>query len=105
MIANRIAETLLSRGARAAWPLVRRYNRAFERPAPHPAWAPGALPKRRERTKPPLGWPRETDSLCPRCVKEVRTADPQRRARSLARSIDGKPGEIRARILEEDGQS
>jgi hypothetical protein len=25
-----------------------------------------------EKTKPPLGWPRETDSLCPRCVPEIR---------------------------------
>ena len=102
MIANRLAETLLSRGARAAWPLVQRFNRAFERPAPHPAWAPGALPKRRERSKPPLGWPRETDSLCPRCVKEVRDAV-LAGERDLSTLIDGKPGEIRARIVEEDG--
>ncbi len=102
MIANRFAETFLSRGARAAWPLVQRFNRAFERPAPHPAWAPGALPKRRERSRPPLGWPRETDSLCPRCVKEVRDAV-LAGERDLSTLIDGKPGEIRARILEEDG--
>ncbi len=102
MIVNRLAETLLSRGARAAWPLVQRFNRAFERPAPHPPWAPGALPKRRERSKPPMGWPRETDSLCPRCVKEVRDAV-LAGERDLSTLIDGKPGEIRARIVEEDG--
>ena len=102
MHAIRLAEALLSRGARAAWPLVQRYNRAFERPSPHPKWAPGALPKRRERTKPPLGWPRETDSLCPRCVKEVRDAILSGE-RDLSTLIDGKPGEIRARIVEEDG--
>jgi len=23
------------------------------------------------KTKPPLGWPRSTDSLCPKCVPEI----------------------------------
>src|SRR5580704_12821382 len=100
---TRVAETLLSRSARAAWPLVRGYNRAFQRPSPHPPWAPGPLLKRRERSMPQLGWPRETDSLCPRCVKDVRTAILSGE-RDLSTLIDGKPGEIRATILEEDGQ-
>jgi uncharacterized radical SAM superfamily Fe-S cluster-containing enzyme len=100
---GRTAEKLLARCARAAWPLVQRYNHAFERSSPHPAWAPGPLPKRRERSMPQLGWPRETDSLCPRCVKEVRTAILSGE-RDLSTLVDGKPGEIRARILEEDGQ-
>ena len=52
---TRVAETLLSRTARAVWPLVRRYNHAFERPSPHPAWAPGPLLKRSERSMPQLG--------------------------------------------------
>src|ERR1700704_6276266 len=69
---TRAVERGLSRAAHAAWPLVERYNARFERPSPHPRWAPGPLPKRRERTFPELGWPRETDSLCPACVKEVR---------------------------------
>jgi hypothetical protein len=25
-----------------------------------------------EKSKPPLGWPRVTDSLCPKCVIEAR---------------------------------
>ena len=100
---TRVAETLLSRCARAAWPLVRGYNRRFQRPSPHPAWAPGPLPKRSERSMPQLGWPRETDSLCPRCVRDVRTAILSGE-RDLSTLIDGKPGEIRASILEEDGQ-
>jgi hypothetical protein len=58
--------------------------------------------KTRDRTFPPLGWPRETDSLCPGCVKEARAAVLEGRAdvRSL---VEGKPGEIRARIEERDG--
>ena len=88
--------------ANAVWPLVRAYNTRFERPSPHPGWAPAPLLKRRERTSPPLGWPRETDSLCPRCVKEVRTAilDGRAEVRTL---VHGRPGEVRARIEEKDG--
>jgi uncharacterized radical SAM superfamily Fe-S cluster-containing enzyme len=94
---------VLSGAARTAWPWVQRFNRAFERPALHPPWAPGPLLKRRERTYPQLGWPRETDSLCPRCVKEVRAAvlSGTRDLRSL---VDGKPGEVKALILERDGR-
>ena len=92
----------LQRAADAAWALVRAYNARFERPSPRPKWAPGPLLKKRERTFPPLGWPRETDSLCPKCVKEVRAAilDGREDVRLL---IDGKPGEVRARIEEQDG--
>ena len=49
-------------------------TRLPDSPSPSPEWAPGPLPKSRERTKPPLGWPRQTDSLCPRCVIDTRDA-------------------------------
>ena len=106
MFARRVSRSLavaLSASARAVWPLVQRYNRAFERPSPRPAWAPAPLPKRRERTFPSLGFPRETDSLCPKCVKEVRT-DILSGTRDIRELVGGRPGEIRARIVEEDGQ-
>lgn len=95
-----------TRSARALWPLVQRLNQAIEKPAIKPAWAPAPLIKRRERTFPQLGFPRETDSLCPRCVKEVRT-DVLSGARDLRELIDGRPGEIKARIVEKvvDGRN
>jgi 7,8-dihydro-6-hydroxymethylpterin dimethyltransferase len=99
----RAVERGLARSARAVWPLVQRFNVAFERPSPAPRWAPGPLPKRRERSFPELGWPRETDSLCPRCLKEVRTQILSGE-RELSLLVDGKPGEIRARIVEQGGQ-
>src|SRR5256885_11440923 len=34
--------------------------------------APAPLLKSKDRTFPQLGFPRETDSLCPQCVKDVR---------------------------------
>jgi tetraether lipid synthase len=88
--------------ANALWRLVRAYNARFERPSPQPKWAPAPLLKRRERTFPPLGWPRETDSLCPECVKEVRAAILEGRT-DLRTLVDGKPGEVRAKIAEHEG--
>src|SRR5579875_843074 len=88
--------------ANALWPVVRAYNARFERPSPRPRWAPGPLLKRRERSFPPLGWPRETDSLCPQCVKEARSAILEGRA-EVRTLVEGRPGEVRARIEERDG--
>jgi uncharacterized radical SAM superfamily Fe-S cluster-containing enzyme len=99
----RTVEKLAAASARAAWPLVKRYNARFERPAPQPAWAPAPLLKRRERTFPQLGWPRTTDSLCPRCVKETRNAILDG-TRAFSELLEGKPGEIKADIIEENGQ-
>ena len=81
---------------------MQRLNQAIERPSPKPPWAPAPLPKRRERSFPELGFPRETDSLCPKCVKEVRT-DILSGKRELSELVDGKPGEIKAQIIERDG--
>jgi uncharacterized radical SAM superfamily Fe-S cluster-containing enzyme len=89
--------------ANALWPWVRAYNRKFERSSPQPKWAPAPLMKRRERSFPPLGWPRETDSLCPACVKDTRAAILGGRA-DVRVLIDGRPGEVRARIEERAGQ-
>src|ERR1700755_1395173 len=89
--------------ANAVWPLLRAYNTRFERPSPHPKWAPAPLLKKRERSFPPLGWPRETDSLCPQCVKEVRSDILGGKA-SVRTLVEGRPGEVRARIEEKDGR-
>jgi uncharacterized radical SAM superfamily Fe-S cluster-containing enzyme len=83
--------------ANAIWPLLRAYNTRFERPSPQPKWAPAPLLKRRERTFPPLGFPRETDSLCPACVKEARAEILSGRA-DVRLLVEGRPGEVRARI-------
>ncbi len=78
-------------------------TRVPDSPSPAPSWAPGPLPKSHERSKPPLGWPRETDSLCPRCVIDTRAAI-LRGERDVAELVHGHIGEIKARILEEDGK-
>ncbi|PYQ00371.1 MAG: radical SAM protein, partial [Acidobacteria bacterium] len=56
-----------------AWSAFQAVNtRVPASPAPTPAWAPGPPLKSHQRSRPPLGYPRETDSLCPRCVVETR---------------------------------
>ena len=68
-----------------------------------PKWSDKPLLKSWEKTKPTLGWPRTTDSLCPGCVKEAREAiiHGKRDYRDL---INTKIGEIKAQIIERDGQ-
>ena len=64
---------MLQRIGDLAWRVFQSANgRLPEGRAVEPQWAPGPLPKSYERTRPPLGYPRETDSLCPRCVIETR---------------------------------
>jgi 7,8-dihydro-6-hydroxymethylpterin dimethyltransferase len=78
-------------------------SRVPESPSPNPEWAPGPLLKSHERSNPPLGWPRETDSLCPKCVVETRNAI-LRGERDLAELVHGRVGEVKARISEENGR-
>jgi uncharacterized radical SAM superfamily Fe-S cluster-containing enzyme len=56
-----------------------------------------------ERSFPHLGFPRETDSLCPRCVLEVRKKilDGETDWRVV---LNGNPGQIKASLVERDGQ-
>lgn len=98
-----LASRALVQASNLAWPLVQNLNRRFEQPSKKPDWAPGKLLKTRERTFPPLGWPRETDSLCPKCVQEVRS-DILSGRKELSELINGKPGEVRAKIIERDGK-
>src|SRR5438067_7575559 len=65
-------EAALAGAARALWPVASRASRLFPEGRFRPRWAPGPLAKSREKSFPELGVPRETDSLCPECVKEVR---------------------------------
>jgi uncharacterized radical SAM superfamily Fe-S cluster-containing enzyme len=98
------SSTLLSNLSNAAWKVFQSVNRALpEGEAIRPQWAPGPLLKSYEKTAPPLGFPRETDSLCPTCVKEVREAVISGQT-PLETLMHEHPGEIKAQILEEDGR-
>src|SRR5947208_4018063 len=79
----------------------------FNKYQPNPSFTPKCsekpLIKSWEKTKPTLGWPRQTYSLCPDCVKESReaTVHGQKDWRDL---MQEKVGEIKAQIVEREGQ-
>ena len=85
------------------WRTFQFANRMFPPGSVQPEWAPEPLRKSHERTSPPRGFPRETDSLCPKCVVEVRTAILEGREdwQILLRE---RPGEIKARIVQRDNR-
>src|SRR5438445_5036764 len=78
-------------------------NRIKPNPSPKPKWSDKPLLKSYEKTKPPLGWPRSTDSLCPKCVPEIRQQilDGKLPYEVL---LNEKVGEIKATIVEKDGK-
>src|SRR6476619_8079192 len=97
------AEKVLTLGARAAWAVFERANRIKQNPSFTPKWSEKPLLKSYEKTKPPLGWPRETDSLCPRCIPEIRQkiVDGEVDYKIL---LNQPVGEIKAKIVERDGK-
>ena len=64
----------LSIAARGAWAIFSRLNRLHAGRPHTPVWSDHPPLNSSEKTKPPLGWPRTTDSLCPVCVREARQA-------------------------------
>ena len=62
----------ISRIAGGAFDLIQSINKFKPNPSFTPKWSDKPLQKSWQKTKPPLGWPRTTDSLCPKCVKEAR---------------------------------
>jgi uncharacterized radical SAM superfamily Fe-S cluster-containing enzyme len=93
----------LSIAANGAWVVFNGLNKINQRPSFIPKWSDKPLLKSYEKTKPPLGWPRETDSLCPTCTREARQAilDGKKDVNDL---LHEKVGEIKATILERDGK-
>ena len=90
-------------GAEVLWRAFRAVDRRFPQNSFQPRWAPGPLLKQKDRSFPQLGFPRQTDSLCPGCVKEVRAQILSGEA-DWKVLVDGNPGEIKATIVEEDGR-
>jgi uncharacterized radical SAM superfamily Fe-S cluster-containing enzyme len=96
-------EKAVAWGANAAWQVFDRLNQIKQNPSFTPKWSDKPLLKSYQKSKPPLGWPRETDSLCPRCIPEIRK-------KILNGEVDYRilmeqpVGEIKAQIIERDGQ-
>ena len=99
----KIVEKAASIAANAAWAVFEKLNSVNPNPSFTPKWSEKPLLKSYQKTKPPLGWPRTTDSLCPKCVPDIRN-----------KIINGelpveilknqKVGEIKAQIIERDGK-
>jgi len=97
------AEKVLTYAARGAWAVFEKANSIKPRPSFTPKWSDKPILKSWEKTKPPLGWPRSTDSLCPKCVPEIRQkiVDGKLPHEIL---LNEKAGEIKATIIERDGK-
>ncbi|MGQ0735451.1 MAG: radical SAM protein [Acidobacteriota bacterium] len=100
---SKYVEKSLAIAAEGAWQVFSRLNTINQKPSFVPKWSDKPLLKSYQKTKPPLGWPRETDSLCPTCVREARQAilDGTKPLDSL---LNEKVGEVKATILEKDGK-
>ena len=82
---------------------VQFFNKYRPNPTFIPKWSDKPLLKSWQKTKPQLGWPRQTDSLCPECVKEARSKimNGDENWQSL---LTEKTGEVKANIIERDGE-
>ncbi|MBO0860630.1 MAG: radical SAM protein [Chloracidobacterium sp.] len=93
----------LSVVAGGAFDAIQFFNKFNPNESIIPKWSDKPLLKSWQKTKPTLGWPRVTDSLCPKCVKEARKRiiedgeDPWK-------VIQEKPGEIKATIIERENE-
>ena len=99
----RAMDWCLTKVARLVFGGIHLVNRHRPNPSFTPKWSEKPLLKSWEKSKPKLGWPRETDSLCPKCVIEARQRiiDGEEDYKILVRE---KVGEIKAQIVERDGQ-
>jgi uncharacterized radical SAM superfamily Fe-S cluster-containing enzyme len=96
-------EKALTYAAQAAWTVFDKANQIRQSPSFTPKWSDKPLLKSYQKTKPPLGWPRETDSLCPRCIPEIRK-EVLDGTRPLSVLMNEKVGEIKAQVIERDGK-
>ena len=97
------AEKVLTTAAGAAWVVFDKFNQIRQNPGFIPNWSEKPLLKSWEKMKPTLGWPRTTDSLCPKCIPEVRQQILDGK-KPLEVLYTDKPGEIKAQIIQRDGK-
>ena len=96
-------EKAMTYAASGAWVAFDALNQVNQNPSFTPKWSDKPLLKSHQKVKPPLGWPRETDSLCPVCVREARQEIIEGK-RDYKILLNEKVGEIKATVLERDGK-
>src|SRR6202166_3979326 len=99
----RSLDWVLCKTAGITFDTIQYFNKKNPNPSVTPQWSEKPLLKSWEKTRPTLGFPRQTDSLCPACVKEARESiiKGEKDWRDL---MHEKVGEIKAQIIERDGQ-
>ena len=102
-VAWKYFDSALCLGARAAFNSIQFFNKYRPNPSFTPKWSDKPLLKSWEKSKPTLGWSRETDSLCPKCVVEAREKILEGKE-DYQILINEKVGEIKAQIIERDGE-
>src|SRR5499426_2542661 len=93
----------LSLAANGLWQVFSAANSIKPNASFTPRWSDKPLLKSHQKTKPTLGWPRQTDSLCPTCVREARQEILDGK-KDVSVLLHEKVGEIRATILEKEGK-
>ncbi len=98
------ADAVICTTANAAYNVLQFFNK-LKKPNKTftPKWSDKPLLKSWEKSQIKLGWPRETESLCPRCISETREKiiSGEEDYRIL---IEEEVGIIKAQIVERDGQ-
>src|SRR6184192_304341 len=105
-VGTQIARTfdwVVCKAAGITFDTIQYFNKRNPNPSVTPKWSDKPLLKSWEKTKPTLGFPRQTDSLCPACVKEAREAiiAGKKDWRDL---MHEKVSEIKAQIVERNGE-
>jgi uncharacterized radical SAM superfamily Fe-S cluster-containing enzyme len=96
-------EKAIAVAANAGWFFFNKFNSINRNASFTPKWSDKPLLKSWEKQKPKLGWPRETDSLCPKCVPDIRNKIINGEL-PVAILKNEKAGEIKAQIIEKDGK-
>jgi uncharacterized radical SAM superfamily Fe-S cluster-containing enzyme len=96
-------EKVVAVAANVGWAVYNKLNSISPNASFTPKWSDKPLLKSWEKQKPKLGWPRETDSLCPKCIPEIRKKilDGELPVEILRNE---KVGEVKANIIERDGK-
>ncbi len=103
MSLKKMVEKGLSVVAGKAFNGIKLINKYRPNPSFTPKWSEKPMLKSWQKSKPVLGWPRTTDSLCPKCVIEARNQiiNGERDYRDL---INEQVGEVKAQIVERNGE-
>src|SRR6266516_517494 len=97
------AEKGLTLAAGGLHDVIQSLNKYKPNPSFTPKWSDKPLLKSWQKSKPTLGWPRTTDSLRPNCVIDARESILSGK-QDVSVLINEKVGEIKAQIIERDGE-